>query len=159
LETRATPATLLGANKVTYQDLDGDNVIVAFSKSFLTAANVNNVFKFSSGAGAVNGSNSAKEQLQRIDLTVIGAPAIGTGVTMAATVSKVGGDGFANLGHVKAIGLPLGTVVIDGDLGRIECGDSSTLKQALASLTVQSWGRFGTTTQLAGGDLHSEIDG
>src|SRR3954447_18649548 len=100
LEARDAPATLVGANKVTYQDLDGDNVTVTFSKSFLTAANVNNVFKFNTGT--VDGSNAAKQQLQRIDLTVIGTPAIGTNVTAAANASKAGGDGFANLGHLKA---------------------------------------------------------
>ncbi len=35
-KTRTLLATLVGANKVTYQDTDGDTVSVTFSKSFLT---------------------------------------------------------------------------------------------------------------------------
>ena len=39
LESRTTPATLVSSSTVTYQDLDGDNAVVVFSKPLLTAAN------------------------------------------------------------------------------------------------------------------------
>ena len=158
LETRATPATLVSPTKLTYQDIDGDNVTVSFSKPILNDANANNVFTFDSGT--VDGSNAIKQQLQRIDLTVIGAAAIGTNISVVAARSAItGGDGFANVGHIKADELGLGAVLIDGDLGRIDAGDSTTLKQAIASITVQSWGRFGFSTQPAGGDFQSSIYG
>ncbi len=46
LEPRTLLATLVSANKLTYQDADGDNVEVAFSKPILTAGNVNTIFTF-----------------------------------------------------------------------------------------------------------------
>ncbi len=70
LESRVLLATLVSANKLTYQDADGDDVEVAFSKPILTPANVNTIFTFNSGT--VNGSNATKQQLLKINL--VGAP-------------------------------------------------------------------------------------
>jgi hypothetical protein len=81
LEPRRLLATLLtGGKTVTYQDMDGDNVTVAFSKAVLTSGNVNNVFKFATGI--VNDDNSFTQQLQTIDLTQIGAAAAGTNISI-----------------------------------------------------------------------------
>src|SRR5262245_28766999 len=94
LERRDAPATLVGLNTVTFQDADGDNATVTLSKPLLSAANVNSVFDFD--AGSVNGSNAVKQQLQRIDLTALGAAAKGVSVIVSATPSPAnGGDGFA----------------------------------------------------------------
>src|SRR5262245_61609794 len=71
LEERYALATLLGATTLSYRDKDGDLVAVSFSKPILTAANVNAIFTFDSGAGAVNGSNAKKEQLQKVNLTFL----------------------------------------------------------------------------------------
>jgi hypothetical protein len=145
LERREVPATLISATKMTYQDIDGDNVTVTLSKPLLNAGNVNDVFTFF--AGSVNGDNTLKQQLRSIDLTGIGAPATGVGITTVATRSLVnGGDGFAALGQVDATGIDLGTVKIDGDLGRILAGDADTKTTGVAGLFVHSMGRFGTTT-------------
>src|SRR4051794_4974590 len=111
LESRDAPATLVGLNKVTYQDADGDNVTVTLSKPLLTAANVNTVFAFD--VGTVTGSNAGRQQLRQIALTGIGAPAAGTAVTVTAVRSPVnGGDGFAAVGRVVASGIGLGPVTI-----------------------------------------------
>src|SRR5262245_60504375 len=40
LEPRDAPATLVSPMKLTYQDADGDNVAVVFSKPILNATNV-----------------------------------------------------------------------------------------------------------------------
>src|SRR5262245_1139166 len=114
LESREMPATFVNATTLTYQDVDGDDVTVQFSKAILTAGNAGSVFTFDSGG--VNGSNATKQQLQRINLAV--APgAAGTAVTTTATRNQMhGGDGFANLGDLLATGIDLGMVSIDGDL-------------------------------------------
>jgi hypothetical protein len=158
LETRETPATLMSPTMVTYQDTDGDNVTVRFSKPVLTAANVNTVFHFN--VDGVFGNSLAKQQLWEIDLAALGNAAQGTAASVLAARSLVhGGNGMANVGHVDATGIDLGSVVVDGDLGRINVGDANTTTRSLASLTVQSMGRFGTTTQAPGGDLESDIKG
>src|SRR5262245_24139195 len=41
LEAREVPATFVSGTTLTYQDVDGDDVTVRFSKSILTAGNVN----------------------------------------------------------------------------------------------------------------------
>jgi hypothetical protein len=155
LETRDAPATLVGANKVTYQDADGDNVAVTFSKPILNAGNVNSVFTF--GSGNVNGSNAVKQQLRVVDLVGV-AGAAGTAITTSAVRSPVtGGDGFAALGQIDATGIDLGAVTIDGDLGRVLAGDATTATTGLAGLTALSLGRFGTSTGAA--DLHTVVQG
>jgi hypothetical protein len=157
LESRLAPATLVNPTTLTYQDSDGDHVTVSFSKPILTADNVNTLFTFSSGASAVNGSNAAREQLRKIDLTSV-AGAAGTTITTTATRSRATvGDGLAALGEIDATGLDLGAVVIDGDLGRILAGDATTTTSGLAGLTAHSLGRYGTDTGAA--DLHSVIQG
>ena len=158
LETRETPATLVSPTTVTYQDTDGDDVTVRFSKPVLTAANVNTVFHFNQGT--VIGSNAQEQQLWEIDLAGLGGAAKGTAVSVLAARSlSHGGNGMANVGHIDATGIDIGAVIVDGDLGQIDAGDVTTTTRGLASLTVQSMGRFGANTQAPGGDLASSIKG
>src|SRR5262245_50250912 len=110
LETRDAPATLVGATRVTYQDIDGDNVSVTFSKPILNAGNVNSIFAF--GLGNVNGSNALKQRLLEINLVGVAGAAGTTFTTSAVHSSVTGGDGFAALGHVDATGIDLGAVTI-----------------------------------------------
>src|SRR5262245_9478178 len=143
LEAREVPATFVNATTLTYQDFDGDDVTVKFSKPCLTPANVNSIFAFGSGANAVIGNNLTKEALLKINLAGVGGAA-GTSVTTSAVRSAVnGGDGFATLGELTANNLDLGAVVIDGDLGRIFAGDNDPVTGGLKGLTAQSLGRFG----------------
>src|SRR5262249_48060090 len=88
LERRDAPAILMSATKLVYQDVDGDDVAVKFSKPILTAVNANTIFTFDTGAGAVNGSKAAKEQLQKIDLTGV-AGAGGTTIMLNAVQSPL----------------------------------------------------------------------
>jgi hypothetical protein len=155
LERREVPATLISPTKLTFQDVDGDTVTVAFSKPVLTAANVASVFNFN--PIGTPGDNSVPQQLRKIDLN-LAANASGTSISVTSTPAN-GGDGFVNVGHIKADDLPLGVVTVDGDLGNIDCGDSTVLGQAIVSLTMRSWGQFGLTTQAAGGDLKSDVYG
>jgi hypothetical protein len=143
LERRDAPATLVGNTKVTYQDFDGDNVSVIFSKPILDAGNVDTIF----GAGFVTGNNTTKQTLSMIALAPIGAVARGVSITTSAVRSPVnGGDGFATLGHIDATEIDLGAIKVDGDLGRVRAGDSTTSTTGLTGLTAHSLGRFGTNT-------------
>src|SRR5262245_30554593 len=141
LEAREAPATLVNASKVTYQDIDGDNVTVVFSKPILTVGNVDSVFTFN--LGGISGSNGINQLLWSINLTSLGVAASGTTVTLTAVRSSVtGGDGFATLGEIDATGIDLGAVTIDGDLGRIRAGDATSTTSGVKGLTVLSLGRF-----------------
>jgi hypothetical protein len=145
LERRDAPATLVSPTRVSYQDIDGDNVTVTISKPLLNAGNVNEVFIFD--AGSVDGDNLTKQQLRTVDITKLGDVAKGVNITTVATRSNVnGGDGFAALGQIDATGIDLGRVTIDGDLGRVRAGDATTATPGLAGLTVHSMGRYGTST-------------
>jgi hypothetical protein len=141
LEDRRLMATLVNPTTLSYQDIDGDNVTVKFSKPILTSSAVaNNIFDFS--VGNVNNSNALKQQLREIDLGSLASVAGTTISVTAVSSSSTGGDGFAAIGQILA-DLDLGAVTIDGDLGRIDAGDANTATTGLAGLTVQSLGRYG----------------
>ncbi len=145
LEGRRMPATLIGTTQVKYQDIDGDDVTVTLSKPILTSANVNTIFTFDTGN--VNGVNTTKQQLRSINLVVAGAQ--GTNITTVATRNAVTkGDGLAALGQIIS-DRDLGTVTIDGDLARINAGDTTLTTTGVAALNVHSMGRFGTFTGAA----------
>jgi hypothetical protein len=57
LEPRIAPATLTG-HVLTYTDVDGDKVVIGFSKGMLTDA------MFTFDTGSVDGDNSVRQQLQ-----------------------------------------------------------------------------------------------
>ena len=59
------------------------------------------------------------------------------------------GDGLAHIGAINAAGVDLGTVLISGDLGRIDAGDADLATAGVDFLKVRSLGRFGVTTQAA----------
>jgi autotransporter-associated beta strand protein len=129
----------IAANKLSasYTDADGDLVTVKITKGALAASD----FTFAFAA-------DNRQQLQRLTLDAADA-----GANLTITSKRVGlGDGFANIGHLSALGVALGAVTLDGDLGRIESA-------AEKSLTVQSLGALGLTTQAFGGSLTSNITG
>jgi hypothetical protein len=149
LEPRRAPAVLVNPTTVTYTDVDGDTVTVRTTKGTFDVAS-NFLFVDTDPGPAV------REQLQQIK---VGADFDGATLTVIATRSSTnGGDGFANVGYIFA-NSHLGAVTVDGDLGRIMAGDSAPGSTAIQSLTVQSMGRFGTTTQAPGGTLFSGIAG
>src|SRR5262245_48361995 len=109
LEGRDAPATLVSPTTVTYQDADGDQVRVVFSRPVLTPANVNAVLTFN--AGKVDGKNAGRQQLQRMDLTVVGPAAAGSALSVTAVRPPGGtGDGLAAVGYIDAVGIDLDTV-------------------------------------------------
>src|SRR5262249_12018313 len=105
--------------------------------------------------GNAKSGNSAKQQLQKINLVGV-TGAAGTKVTVDA-VKSPSGDGFANVGEVVATSVDLDAVFIDGDLGRVLAGDAVTSTSGLKGLTVRSLGHFGTGTGAL--DLHTQVQG
>ncbi len=173
LEGRIAPAILLNPFTVQFRDVDGDLVTVKFSKPLFGAstgldAQLDRVFKFDTGNVRASGNTDTAQTLQTLDLTGLttsvfaqaSSPANGVSITITADSA---GDGLANVGYVKATlgatnGITLGKVLIKGDLGRIDAG--TALKPVgLQSLTVNSLGVLGTTTQASGGTLSSTVYG
>ena len=123
----------------TFTDTDGDLVTVKSTKGTLAASD------FVFGFAADN-----KQQLRTLRLDAADA---GSNITITAKrTAPGGGDGVANVGFISAVGVPLGAVSINGDLGRIDAG-------AVKSLTVQSLGAVGVTSQAPHGSLVSNLSG
>lgn len=177
LEGRIAPAILLNPMTVLYTDTDGDLVTVKFSKAIFTATGailngqLDSVLKFDTGnarTGSDGGSATGPQELQTIDLSTLAAfgqanIASGTGISVTAVKQNNLGDDQVNIGYIKAatssiFGIPLGAVVVDGDLGQIDAGDPGKAT-GLASLSVLTFGAKGITTQAAGGSLESNITG
>ncbi len=154
LENRIAPAYLLPGGKVLkYMDTDGDVVTITFSKSlFANGTEASKAFTFSTG-DANDTSDSwmtNKQQLQLIDLSKVDLLTLGknpaAGVSFTVSVAKGdGGDGLANIGGINS-NVALGSVKIQGDLGYIVAGSSSSAV-GLKSLDVVSLG-LQTDTQL-----------
>lgn len=156
LEERIAPATLVNPTTVTYQDKNGDAVTVSISKSLFTQAKMAKLFTFDTGA--VNGDNTAKQQLESLNIFNLGQAAKGLNISITATPVN-GSSGIVDVGLIDASGLDLGTVIVGGDLGRINAGDLTHHAPGLGSLTVESLGERGTATQAPGGTLVSKISG
>jgi autotransporter-associated beta strand protein len=144
LTALATPASDLAiasnGKSATFTDVDGDLVTVkiAGKTASLTASDF--TFGFS-------GSNHPRLLQLALDLADAGA-----NLTITSKRTALGGDGFADVGYLDAVGVALGTVTVDGDLGRIDA-------DAVKALTVQSLGALGVTSQPAGGNLVSHFTG
>ncbi len=144
----AIPAKLVDirGNTATYTELDGDLVTIKISKGTFSPEN----FVFSGPADGVG-------TLFEINLGTNTPAFFGANITMTAKPSPMGGDGFASLGRISAVGIDLGKVLIDGDLGRIVAGNSELPAFGLKSLTVQSLGALGDGA--GAGDRVSRIQG
>jgi hypothetical protein len=177
LEGRIAPATLVDASTITYKDLGGDIITIHFSKPLFELKNtidetitfnkLDDIFKFSDGTFA----SDVEQDLRLMDLTkvkLVGTtnpsnPANGISFTIDANTPSGGtGDGKVKVGGINAINLALRDITIDGDLGQIDVGKTSS-KQAIKSLTVDSLFANGASTQLgtvsAGDALESRIIG
>ena len=160
LESRIAPAAVF-----SFTDVDGDRVKITVSKGGITDADL-------AAAGVVNLTNAAQpaigkgHELQALNL---GSKFAGATVAITATPSTdlagigqpVEGDGFTNVGLINAPTIDLASVKIAGDLGKILVGDANSTNKTLGlgSLTVQSMGKYGTSTQFgATPDLVSRFE-
>ncbi|MGB8169024.1 MAG: hypothetical protein WCF18_16125 [Chthoniobacteraceae bacterium] len=104
LEPRIAPATLVG-NVLTYTDIDGDLVKVAFTKATMDPGD----FAFSTGTA--NDGVDTPRTLTGIDLS----GNIGGGFILTATPKTGKGDSQANVGAIIS-DTDIGTVKVDGDV-------------------------------------------
>lgn len=158
LEARIAPAAV-----VMITDIDGDTVSVKTSKG--TNAQLTAALKLS-GMG-MSGT------IREIDFSTV--PLVGgvnpfAGTDLAISVVKQGpaGNGRVAVGYIDAAatdgvgmdgtGLVLGNVKIAGDLGQIDVGAGGTAV-VLKSLTTQTLGAFGTSTQGANASGTSNFNG
>lgn len=125
-----------GGKTATYRDVDGDIVTVKSSRTAFDGTEFRGIETGPNGAGL----------LQRLTLD---ADFTGTNLTITARPSADGGNGFVNVGRIDATGVDLGAVRIAGDLGRLVAGTvgGDARVPGLKSLTVQSLGLLGTSTQ------------
>ena len=140
LENRLVPtASLLNSQTVIWTDVDGDSCSAQISKGSFALDDFTFV---SSGLG---------QQLEEIDLTQGDVSGV-AGANLVINASRVApiGDGLVNVGYIKATGIDLNVVVVSGDLGRIDVGDSTTTTPGLVELAVNSLGRMDVSTQAAG---------
>ena len=182
LEGRIAPAVLLNASTVQFKDTNGDLVTVKFSKAIFKEDPssptprqdlydiLDDLFLFKDGGNVRlaedGGSTSESQELATLDVASLAVPFTlnplnGANISITAEKQNGNGDGFVNVGYIKSAhgeltGTSLGKVVVDGDLGRIDAGDYKRAV-AISSLTVQSMGALGTTTQLSGGNLESNV--
>jgi hypothetical protein len=145
LEDRTVPAvTIVNPTTASFVDVDGDAVTVRVSKG----AFADDMF--------VTVPMGAGEQLQTIHL---GGGGFDRANLWIDARKKDNGDGLVNVGFIDSTGHDLGHVIVDGDLGRINAGNSVPPIPALLSLNVRSMGRFGTDTQTGAASVFSQIRG
>lgn len=137
-----------GGKVATFVDVDGDLV---------TVKTTTGVFDATQFTGVATGAGSAG-QLQQLKLQT---GFTGANISITAKRTSQGGNGFVNVGFIDATGVDLGAVTVRGDLGRIKAGTvgGDPKVPAIKSLTVQSLGLLGTTTQLPGGSLSAQFEG
>ena len=156
LEGRIAPAVLLpGGRDLSYTDLSGDKITVHLSSPIFagkTGAELNTaldrVFVFS--AGDAHSGDTTPQDLQRIDLEL--APltdsfvnkAMGLSLSVTVTTPAAGSSHLVNVGAIEATDVSLGSVYIQGDLGHLTAGSSSS-PVAVQSLHLESLGKVRTS--------------
>jgi hypothetical protein len=130
LESRIAPAAIF-----TYTDVDGDAVTVKLAIG--SQAELIGALTFSS-------LSDVPRQLRLINLQGLDSPL--QSLTVTARPQNGVGDGFANVGAITTSAAAYGSIVIDGDLGRI-AGDATSVGKVVA----HSLGALGTSTQAVGG--------
>jgi hypothetical protein len=152
LESRIVPAAVF-----TFTDVDGDLAKIVTSKG--TSVELAAVM-----VAQASGMGTA---IREIDLSKNAGVFEGTNLLVSVTQKGENGDGRVNIGYIDAaatngsmlgdgIGLALGTVVVQGDLGQIDVGKQ--FGRAINTLVVKSLGAV-AGTQGANGSNGSEIFG
>lgn len=154
-EDRIAPAVLINPSTVTFQDVDGDEVTVKFSKKILTSQEtLDEVLSLT--PGDVSGEKLDGIDLSLLDLTA--AQLNRLGVTIVAKQAG-GGDGLVNVGAILGEGIDLGHVFVDGVLGKITAGNANAGTAGLLSLSVDSLGLSEGESTVDFSDITSVIVG
>src|SRR5579862_9165105 len=105
LEARVAPAAVISATIVQFKDVDGDLITVKSSKPIFTT-NTADAGVFTFDTGSLDGTTTAAQQLQLIDLTKLPtaqkALAAGDSLTITATPQSGHGNGLVNIGEINA---------------------------------------------------------
>jgi len=144
LESRIAPAGVM-----VFTDVDGDTVTIKTSVGSFSADD------FVTVAGTIPGVTDGV-QIQKIILTNPGDNFNKTSLTISVKKGALG-DGAVNIGAIDALGVDLVSVLVPGDLGRITAGSGNGV--GVGTLTVDSLGRAGASTQVGGDNLDSAVSG
>jgi hypothetical protein len=126
--------TIVNNTTATYIDQDGDKVTVKLTGAAAGAALGADDFTFSAGQFG--------SKLKLLNLSDDGQEWAHANITINAVPLAGLGDSFATIGYINAVGVDLGKVSVNGDLGRIDAGDVATTTPGLVSLTAHSMGVF-----------------
>jgi hypothetical protein len=133
LEPRIAPAVF-----ATYIDPDGDLIRVTSSKGTQADIDAAIMDRINEGAG---------QRLNVLNLT--SAVFEGADISIIATPKTSQSDGFVVVNRINATGRDLGKVIIDGDLGEIDAGNTGSPAPAIKSFLAGSMGvsspNFGTS--------------
>ncbi len=149
LEPRIAPANLVISNfgkTAKWTDVDGDLVTLTSTKPVLDDTDFTFLAQEPDDVGF---------QLALLDLSTDQVQ--GASLTFTArrdAVARVG-DGFVNVGWINADTSDLATIIVPGDLARLDVGDGNPATAALGSITVFTAGALGGLSQgatIAGGD-------
>ncbi|MEA3209933.1 MAG: hypothetical protein QOE70_2990 [Chthoniobacter sp.] len=140
-----------GNKTAMFTDRDGDAVTV---KATAGTFDLDNFLIFAIGSAGGG-------QLAKLTLSDPADHFAGAGISITAQRGESGGNGFVNVGFIDATGVDLGAVSVAGDLGRINAGTpgGDAKIPALKSLTVQSLGLLGASTQAAGATPFTNLKG
>jgi len=147
----ANDLTIVNNTTATYTDQDGDRVTVKITGAAPGAALSPADFYFVEG--------EVGSQLKLLDLSDDGTEWAKASITITAVPLNGKGDSFATVGYIKANGIDLGKVSVNGDLGQIDAGDAVTTTPGLAGLTVQSLGVYSNSQLITTTDPNSDIVG
>ena len=155
LEMRIAPAGIISISTdgktAKWTDVDGDAATLKSSRGGLDSLLFTTDQSLSTGL-----------LVTKLDLTNKSLFS-GTSLTLSVLRNPIaGGDGTVNIGYLDATGVSLGSVIISGDLGRIDAGDpmfGSKTPPAIKSLKVHSMGLLDGKTLPLGEIQTSEIVG
>jgi hypothetical protein len=141
LESRIAPAS------IQFVDIDGIMVTITSSKG--AAADLQQV--------AILANEGSGQELRELRLSDL--PDVFDGANISIVKGASDDTQFVNIGFINALGVDLGKVTVDGDLGRILAGDANSKTASVTKLTVGSIGVQGLNTQDPGGSLDSRFVG
>jgi hypothetical protein len=163
---------IISASELHYLDADGDGVILKFDRDVLTPETLASAFHFEAGE---RGSYLARidvaalgdaKALKGLDISVEGVVPAGAIPPRTIIEPHEGwkplpyiGDQKADIGFINAAGIDLGSVSIEGNLGKIVAGDAKLSTAGLESLTAESLGALGVAGSADAQALTSTITG
>jgi len=157
LEDRQLLATWINSKAVSFQDVDGDQVLMQFAQPmFNSASQASQALQFNQGS--VNNNNGLPQQLQSMKLSSY--PGLANQSITFNVIPGGAGDGKVDVGFIDLGTNSINSIIVPGDVGRFRLGQYQFSSQSMTSLIhVGSMGKRGLSTQAAGGSLDSIMYG